>query len=71
LIVALILAGLMISEITYPKIRNTLTQAVVGALLILILILYVIGTSYSIVALLLLLLSIVYVINPLYRGYLR
>lgn len=71
LIVALILAGLMISEIEYPKIRNTLTQAVVGALLILILILYAIGTSYSIVALLLLLLSIVYVINPLYRGYLR
>lgn len=71
LIVALILAGLMISEIKYPKIRNTLTQAVVGGLLILILILYAIGTSYSIAALLLLLLSIVYILNPLYRGYLR
>jgi CDP-diacylglycerol--serine O-phosphatidyltransferase len=71
LIVTLILAGLMISEIKYPKIRNTLTQAVVGGLLILILILYAIGTIYSIAALLLLLLSIVYILNPLYRGYLR
>jgi CDP-diacylglycerol--serine O-phosphatidyltransferase len=71
LIVALILAGLMISEFNYPKIRNRLTQAVVGGLLILVLILYAIGISYSIAALLLLLLSIVYILNPLYRGYLR
>jgi CDP-diacylglycerol--serine O-phosphatidyltransferase len=71
LIVALILAGLMVSEIKYPKVRNTITQAIVGALLIVILILYAIGTSYSIVALVLLLLSIVYVLNPLYRGYFR
>ena len=71
LIVALILAGLMVSEIKYPKVRNTITLAIVGALLILILVLYAIGTSYSIVALVLLLLSIVYVLNPLYRGYFR
>lgn len=71
LIVALILAALMVSEIKYPKVRNTITLAIVGALLILILILYAIGTSYSIVALVLLLLSIVYVLNPLYRGYFR
>jgi CDP-diacylglycerol--serine O-phosphatidyltransferase len=71
LIVSLILAGLMVSEIKYPKIRNALTLAVVGALLILSLILYAIETSYSIVTLVLLLLSIVYVLNPLYRGYFR
>ncbi len=71
LLVALILSGLMVSEIKYPKIRNTLTLAVVGALLIVILVLYAIGTSYWIVALVLLLLSIVYILNPLYRGYLR
>ncbi len=71
LIVSLILAGLMVSEIKYPKVRNTITLGIVGALLILILILYAIGTSYSIVALVLLLLSIVYILNPLYRGYFR
>jgi CDP-diacylglycerol--serine O-phosphatidyltransferase len=71
LIVALILAGLMISEFNYPKIRNRLTQGVVGALLILVLILYAIGISYSVAALLLLVLSIIYILNPLYRGYLR
>jgi CDP-diacylglycerol---serine O-phosphatidyltransferase len=71
LIVALILAGLMISEFNYPKIRNRLTQGVVGALLILVLILYAIGISYSIAALLLLVLSVIYVLNPLYRGYLK
>jgi phosphatidylserine synthase len=61
----------MISEIKYPKIRNTLTQGVVGVLIIAVLVLYAIGTSYSIAALLLLLLSIAYILNPLYRGYLR
>lgn len=71
LIVTLILAGLMISEIKYPKIRNTLTQAIVGGILILTLILFAIGTSYSVAALLLLLLTIVYILNPLYRGYFR
>ena len=71
LIVTLILAVLMISEIKYPKIRNTLTQAVVGGILILTLILYAIGISYAVVALLLLLLTIVYILNPLYRGYFR
>ena len=68
LIVTLILAVLMISEIKYPKIRNTLTQGVVGVLIVVVLVLYAIGTSYSIAALLLLLLSIAYILNPLYRG---
>jgi CDP-diacylglycerol--serine O-phosphatidyltransferase len=71
LIIALILAGLMVSEIKYPKIRNAFTLAIIGAFLVLNLILYAIGTSYSIVALVLLLLSIVYILNPLYRGYFR
>jgi CDP-diacylglycerol--serine O-phosphatidyltransferase len=71
LIVTLILAVLMTSEIKYPKIRNTLTQGVVGVLIIVVLVLYAIGTSYSIAALLLLLLSIAYILNPLYPGYLR
>jgi CDP-diacylglycerol--serine O-phosphatidyltransferase len=69
--VALVLAGLMVSDIKYPKVRNTITLAIVGALLLLILLLFALGTSYSIVALVLLLLSIVYVLNPLFRGYFR
>lgn len=71
LIVALILAGLMISDFRYPKVRNTLTLAIFGALLILILILYAAGTSYAIVSLVLLLFSVVYILSPLYRSYLR
>ena len=68
LAVALVLAGLMVSDIKYPKVRNTITLAVVSALLLLILLLYAIGTSYWIISAVLLLLSIVYVLNPLYRG---
>jgi archaetidylserine synthase len=71
LLVALVLAALMVSDFRYPKIRNTLTLAIVAALLILILLLYALGTAYSIVAIVLLLLSIVYVLNPLFRGYFR
>ena len=71
LLVALILAGLMVSDIRYPKVRNSVTLAVVGALLLLIILLYAIGTSYSIISAVLLLLSIVYVLNPLYRRYFR
>jgi len=71
LAVGLVLAGLMVSDVTYPKVRNTITLAVVGALLLLILLLYAIGTNYSIISALLLLLSIVYVLNPLYRRYFR
>jgi phosphatidylserine synthase len=71
LAVALVLAGLMVSDIQYPKVRNTITLAVVGALLLLILLLYAIGTSYWIISAVLLLLSIVYVLNPLYRRYFR
>jgi archaetidylserine synthase len=71
LAVALVLAGLMVSDIKYPKVRNTITLAVVGALLLLILLLYAIGTSYWIISAILLLLSIVYVLNPLYRRYFR
>jgi CDP-diacylglycerol--serine O-phosphatidyltransferase len=71
LAVALILAGLMVSDVKYPKVRNTITLAVVGALLLLILLLYAIGTNYSIISAVLLLLSIVYVLNPLYRRYFR
>jgi CDP-diacylglycerol--serine O-phosphatidyltransferase len=71
LAVALVLAGLMVSDIKYPKVRNTITLAVVGALLLLILLLYAIGTSYWITSAVLLLLSIVYVLNPLYRRYFR
>jgi CDP-diacylglycerol--serine O-phosphatidyltransferase len=69
LIVALILAGLMISDFRYPKIRNTLTLAVIGGLLVLILILYAAGTDYAIVSLVLLLLSVAYVLSPLYRRF--
>ena len=50
LAVALVLAGLMVSDIQYPKVRNTITLAVVGALLLLILLLYAIGTSYWIIS---------------------
>ncbi|MGZ7133945.1 MAG: CDP-diacylglycerol--serine O-phosphatidyltransferase [Halobacteriota archaeon] len=71
LAVALVLAGLMVSDIKYPKVRNTITLAVVGALLLLIFLLYAIGTSYWIISAVLLLLSIVYVLNPLYRRYFR
>jgi CDP-diacylglycerol--serine O-phosphatidyltransferase len=71
LAVALVLAGLMVSDIKYPKVRNSITLAVVGALLLFILLLYAIGTSYSIISAVLLLLSIVYVLNPLYRRYFR
>ena len=71
LVVSFILAVLMVSEIAYPKIRNELTLAIIGAALIIVLILFAIGTSYAIVALVLLLLSIVYILSPLYRGYLR
>ena len=71
LAVALVLAGLMVSDIQYPKVRNTITLVVVGALLLLILLLYAIGTSYWIISAVLLLLSIVYVLNPLYRRYFR
>jgi len=69
--VALVLAGLMVSDIKYPKVRNTITLAVVGALLLLVLLLYAIGTNYSIISAVLLLLSLVYVLNPLYRRYFR
>jgi len=71
LAVALVLAGLMVSDVNYPKVRNTITLTVVGALLLVILLLYSIGTSYSIISAILLLLSIVYVLNPLYRRYFR
>jgi len=71
LAVALVLAGLMVSDVNYPKVRNTITLAVVGALLLLILLLYAIGTNYSIISAVLLLLSIAYVLNPLYRRYFR
>lgn len=71
LLVALILGGLMVSDIKYPKVRNTATLAIVGGLLILILLLFALGIGYSIVALVLLLLSILYVLNPLFRGYFR
>jgi CDP-diacylglycerol--serine O-phosphatidyltransferase len=71
LIVALILGGLMISDFKYPKIGNTLTLAVVGGLLVLILILYAAGTGDTIVSSVLLLLSVIYVLSPLYRGYFR
>jgi CDP-diacylglycerol--serine O-phosphatidyltransferase len=71
LIVALIIGGLMISDFKYPKIGNTLTLAVVGGLLVLILILYAAGTGDTIVSSVLLLLSVIYVLSPLYRGYFR
>jgi phosphatidylserine synthase len=61
----------MVSDVKYPKVRNTITLTVVGALLLVILLLYSIGTSYSIISAILLLLSIVYVLNPLYRRYFR
>jgi CDP-diacylglycerol--serine O-phosphatidyltransferase len=71
LIVALILGGLMISDFRYPKVRNTLTLAIVGALLFIILILYAAGSGYAIVSLVLLLFSVVYILSPLYRSYFR
>ena len=71
LIVALILAGLMISDFKYPKVRNTLTLTVVAGLLLFILILYAVGSGYATVSLVLLLLTIVYVLRPLYRSYFR
>jgi CDP-diacylglycerol--serine O-phosphatidyltransferase len=71
LIVALLLAGLMISDFKYPKVRSTLTLTVVGGLLVLILILYAAGTGYTIVSLVLLLFLVVYVGSPLYGRYFR
>jgi len=69
--VALILGALMVSDIKYPKVRNVATLAIVGALLIIILLLFALGTGYWIVALVLLLLTILYILNPLFRGYFR
>ncbi|HYA32775.1 MAG TPA: CDP-diacylglycerol--serine O-phosphatidyltransferase [Candidatus Bathyarchaeia archaeon] len=69
--VALVLAGLMVSDIKYPKVRNSVTLAVVGILLLLTVLLYATGTSYAIVSAVVLLLSVVYVLNPLYRRYFR
>jgi CDP-diacylglycerol--serine O-phosphatidyltransferase len=71
LVVALILSGLMISDFRYPRVRNTLTLAIVGALLFIILILYAAGSGYAIVSLVLLLFSVVYILSPLYRSYFR
>jgi CDP-diacylglycerol--serine O-phosphatidyltransferase len=71
LLVALILGALMVSDIKYPKVRNVATLAIVGALLILILLLFALGIGYWIVALVLLLLTILYILNPLFRGYFR
>ncbi len=66
-IVVLILAGLMVSDLEYPKVRNTGTLLIVGLLLIIVLVLYGIGVGYWLPSLILLALSIVYVLNPLYR----
>ncbi|MEI7826663.1 MAG: CDP-diacylglycerol--serine O-phosphatidyltransferase [Euryarchaeota archaeon] len=71
LLVALILGALMVSDIKYPKVRNVATLAIVGALLIIILLLFALGTGYWIVALVLLPLTILYILNPLFRGYFR
>ncbi len=66
-IVALILSGLMVSDLEYPKVRNTVTLLIVGVLLIIVLVLFGIGVGYWIPALILLVLSIIYILNPLYR----
>ncbi|MGZ4931162.1 MAG: CDP-alcohol phosphatidyltransferase family protein [Halobacteriota archaeon] len=66
-IVVLILAGLMASDLEYPKVRNTGTLLVVGLLLVIALILFGVGVGYWIPSLILLVLSVVYILNPLYR----
>lgn len=66
-IVVLILSGLMVSDLEYPKVRNTVTLLIVGILLIIVLVLFFIGVGYWIPALILLVLSIIYILSPLYR----
>ncbi len=66
-IVVLLLAGLMVSDLAYPKMRNTTTLLVILVLLILTLILFGIGIGYWVPALILLVLLIVYILNPFYR----
>ncbi|MGZ4904300.1 MAG: CDP-alcohol phosphatidyltransferase family protein [Halobacteriota archaeon] len=66
-IVVLILAGLMASDLEYPKVRNTGTLLIVGLLLVIALILFGVGVGYWIPSLILLVLSVVYILNPLYR----
>ncbi len=70
-VVVLILSGLMVSDIEYPKVRNPTTLLIVAALLILDLILFAIGIGYWVPSVILLVLSVIYILNPLYRRYLR
>ncbi len=66
-IVVLILAGLMVSNIEYPKVRNTSTLVIISVLLILTLILFGVGVGAWVPAGILLILLIIYILNPLYR----
>ncbi len=66
-IVVLILSGLMVSDLEYPKMRNTTTLLVILVLLIITLILFGIGVGYWVPAVILLVMLIVYILNPLYR----
>ncbi len=65
-IVVLILSGLMVSDLEYPKIRNLAPLLVVSLLLIITLILFAIGISYWVPSLILLVLLIIYILTPLY-----
>ncbi len=66
-IVVLILSGLMVSNVEYPKIRSVGTLLVVGVLLVIDLILFAVGVGYWVPSVILLILSVIYILNPLYR----